>query len=283
MKNKINVFLHTIDDLDYFTKNIVKKNNTYIIYVSHAGVYEYIKEFYDYKVVFLPELLTQNKIDSINLYAEQLSNDIVDNLDQKYSLLISKRFNVENLNYFKSLYLYRLQSILSGFFIFEELLLKVNDGNDNVVFDYSDKIYRELTLKDFLTYRLKSHNLIFDWKKSKLRYKKKNIGKFIIRLFLNLNKVYYRLSDILNEYLSYISKNRKTILYMEPLYNLKFIKKSNQFKVVPYGRQALNNKFSITPNHSDIENINNIFEILDLEHIDVKVFIESFLIRNFIS
>ncbi|MCF6330690.1 MAG: hypothetical protein L3I99_04000 [Sulfurimonas sp.] len=283
MKKEINVFVHTIEDIDYFTKNIVKNNNTYIIYVSHAGVYEYIKEFYDYKVVFLPELLTQKEIDDINLHAKKLSNDLVDNLDQKYSMLISQRFNVEKLNYFRPLYLYHLQLILSGFLIFEELLLKINDGNDNVVFDYSDNFYGVFTLKEFLTYTLKSHNLKFDWKRSNVRKENKNIVKFIIRLLRNLNKVYFRLLNILNQYLSYISRNKKTILYMESLYNLDFIKRSKQFKLVPYGNQALSNKFCITSNYPDIENINDVFEVLDLEKDDIEVFIASLLIRDFVN
>lgn len=282
-KFKTNVFIHTIEDVEYFFKEIYKVKIKYILYVTHAGVMEYIKEYYGFGSILLSSLKTQAEINDIIKQVEKLSINIINSLDKKYSHAISKQFDIKNINFFLPLYSYHLPYILSGLFVFKELLIKLDNGNENIVFDYGDSFFNAVSLKSFLDLSMINSNINISWYRSNKKEKKKNI---IIRIVKNLDKVYYRLIEIFFEYKSYISIKKKNILYMEELYDLRFIKKNNQFRLIPYAMQALKHKFTIVVQHdSQTSDLSKIFKINTKNIVanDIESFIAIFLKKDFLK
>ncbi|MCX6077365.1 MAG: hypothetical protein NTW78_10865 [Campylobacterales bacterium] len=284
MKNNINVFVHTLEDIGYFFKELYDKNNNYVIYATHAGVVEYIKEKYNADAVLLSSLITQQEIDSINVYTNELCQETIRSLDKEYSQAISKKFNISNLNFFAPLYSYHLPYILSGLFIFKELLLKIDKRNENIIFDYTDSFYGVFTLREFIGSSLKNNSVKLNWYKANKT--QKNKSKLIIKIIKNLDKVYNRFLDIVNEYLAYISVNKKTILYMDGLYDFSFIKSVHKFRLIPYGYQALSHKFTTTTREDIVaEDISKIFKVVNSvkQENDIEWFIANLLMKDFVK
>lgn len=269
---KVNVFVHTIEDVEYFYEKLYEDRYKYVIYTTHAGVYEYIKRSSNIDKMILSELVSQEIIIDINNKAIEHSNRIVNNLDKKYASLISKAIGIKKMNFFIPLYSYTLPRLLSGLMFFKEMILKLDNGNRNIVFEYKHNIYKTISLKNYLNLYAQSTKI--EWYESN-KVSKRNKYELLIKFFKNLPKAYNLLIDIIYEYFAYKSNNETTILYMQDLYDLEFIKRLNQFRLITYSHQGLNHKFAKSENkHIDI-NISNIFKEKDA--------LLNLIIKNFLN
>jgi len=278
-KSEINVFLHTIEDVNHFYKKIYIESNRYIIYATHAGVFEYIKEFYCSEVILLSTLISQKEISKINTDTENLSQEIVNSLDSRYSHEISKKIKIETINYFTALYSYHFPFVLMGMFTFKELLLKVKSANNNIVFDYTDSFYGVFSMKEFLEHTFSSGDVKIAWYKSEVKQRKKGIKGLIIKAAKNPNRAFQTVVDYLYEYVAYNYKNKKTILYMDNLYDLSFLKRLGEFKLIPYAYQALSHKF-VKPLAVSVT-VDSVFKNRSEKADSLKGFLSKVLIKDF--
>jgi len=278
-KSEINVFLHTIEDVNSFYKNIYVQNNRYVIYATHAGVFEYIKEFYCSEVILFSTLINPKEISKINIDTENLSLEILNILDSRYSDEISKKIKIERINYFISLYSYHFPFVLMGLFTFKELMLKVKSANKNIVFDYTDSFYGVFSMKEFLEYTFSSNDVKIAWYKSEIKQSKNGITDLIIKAVKNSKKAFSIAVDYLYEYLAYNYKNKKTILYMDNLYDVSFLKRLGEFRLIAYAHQALSHKFS-KPLVVSVT-IDSVFEKRKEEAGSLKEFLSKVLIKDF--
>ncbi len=283
MKNTTNVFLHTFGDFDYFINHLVEENNLYTLYVTHAGVKEYINKNSKFKSTLLSELASQKEIDKIQLSAENLSNVICNNLDQKYSSQLSKQFNITNINYFSPLYSYHFPFILTGLFFFRENLLKLDNNNAAIIFDYTDTFLNHFTLKDFIQHFPECNNINIKWYKSCTSRKSTNNSP-LEKIKKISSRIIYEIKNYLYEYYSYKSKKRKTILYMENLYDLNFIRKSNKFRLIPYKYQSLTHKFCLSKKRSEKPDIGtSLFNDHNSGENNLEYHLSHHLIKHFLK
>jgi len=283
LKNKVNVFVHTIEDISYFLEILFDKSKEYTIYSSHAGVLEYTKANCSIKSILITSYKTQTEIDRMNAYCEKVSNTIISNLDTQYAQKISTQWSISYLNYFSSLYSYHLPFYLSGLFIFKELVLKLDTGDENIIFDYKDSFYGIFTLKESLTAMLKESVICINWQYSNVKSSKKSYkNNKIISGLTNLDKVYEHFLNTISEYFSYHCRTKKTILYMERLYDLKFITKNKDFRFIPYRSESLQHKFSRENHLSKNSGLPEILKV-DEKYLCIEEFIAITLKKDFLN
>lgn len=280
----INVFVHTVADVDFFAKSIKEQNTSYKIYVTHCGVYEYIKTVYeDWDVLFLSSLVTQEHIEKLYSLAQKQSVEIVQSLDDQYSSFLSKQIEVPRLEFFNSLYSYHLPNVLSGFLLFKEVVLSLNnkgtiDENKIICFEYKENLFNSFSLKEFID----EEGLDIIWYSIPSYQEQSSVWKQFRKLIVNKQKIFQRVVDYCYECLAYYDKSKPTILYMDMLYDLNFLKRSRKFRLIPYAYQAIKHKFSrnisTSLDNDKIEKIKNYFQEKKKDHL-TNVIKQDFLLN----
>jgi hypothetical protein len=286
LKNTVNVFVHTVEDVDYFFKELFDPCNLYNIYTTHAGIAEHAQEAYDHQTIFLPSLLAQEKINNANAYIENLSHEIIVSLDEKYSDVISAAFGIKKINFFTPLHSYHFSFFLSGWFLFKEMLEEINSKgiSENIIFDYTNDVFDgAFTLKDFLEQTLEESPPVY-WHSADKRQGVcgKDTFSSALKIFKRPFKACQKAVEFMRDYLSCMSYNRTTLLFMERLYDLDFIKSENKFRLIPYDHEALRGKFCLFLDKSPKIDMEHIFEILDKD-LCIKQRLSNSLIKSFLT
>jgi hypothetical protein len=281
---KTNVFIHTIEDVDHFVDTIKDDRKDFTIYSSHPGVFEYARNKCTYDVVLLTLLISNKEVDDIRTYSKEHSTRLLNNMDLLYANAISSRFGINNMNIFVPLHIYTLHVILTGLLVFKTIFLKIvnyNHNNEFIIYDFTDNYYGVFSLKEFMFDYLKSCKVKVIWIDT-IKYRKKvSVKNLIIKAIKNPFKARDRILNIYYTYRSFKSNSKNTILYMDGLYDLSFLKKDTTFKFIPYDYNSLTHKYT-NKQSSVTYDIEDIFKY-DIDKYDYnEIYILKQVIKSFI-
>lgn len=272
----INVFFHKIEDVDYFFTRLFDTKENYDFYVTHAGVMEYCMHTYKVQAVLISSLFSELQIEQIVQSCQNQTYTLLQELDVQYSKQLSNFVDSQEINFFFWLYSYHLPFVLEGLFVFEEAIQQLGLDKKNIIFDYSESFYNIFDLKSYLDFTLndKKINIDIQWHETQrvaLKESKINLVQIVIT---QPKKVLSRIFEYIIELKAYLSKG-KTILFMENLYDLRFIK-SKSFRLIPYSYNALQHKFAKKRVYSKIPSIENLFSTHNsdgtkVEYIQLKI------------
>ena len=268
------VILHSVDDLKHCLAEGLHDNK--LLFTTHSSVEVFFKEKYNLDCHCLSKFLTRKEIINKNVDFSDNVDKILTRLDLKISPRVNKQNNL-NMKFFDPLYAYIGKYHISSYMYLSLSIKKViKKFNINKLYIYNYTFNNYLTTSTDMDYFIST---LFPKNKIEVvKYRKKYNLYFLATfnkilqnwiIIFYMDKIIYYIIILIHKFkFRYFSKNRRTVLLYDELYDLDFLKKELKvYNILFYNYNSLNpigfkyknydSRLSFELNNSDLNFKNN--------------------------